>query len=366
MDRLFSLSLNTRLQLVICLLGEKMRRLGMPIYSQKDWLTRLQASKYVDGPIDIYNQQGRVVELEKRVAALLNKPASLFFPKGTIAQLCAMKVSAEQRKDSNVVLHSMSHMILDEDDAYQTVMGLNGIPIGGCDSPFDINDIQAIEETFATVSIELPIRRAGFKLTPWKQLETISYWCRAEQIHLHMDGARLWESACAYQKSVADISQLFDSVYVSMYKGLGAMGGAVLAGETEFIDACKVWRSRLGGNAFTSFPMVIGALDGLDNRLKHIPECLARATEIAKLLTRFPRLEVNVPQTNGFLVFLEGDLNELTKKSKQLNKKMDLQLFSQFSTFPNTHKHMIEMQVGADHQAISDKEIIEYFTLLLV
>jgi hypothetical protein len=52
-----------------------MRSLGMPIYSQKDWLTRLQASKYVGGPIDIYNQNGRVIELEKRVANLLNKPA---------------------------------------------------------------------------------------------------------------------------------------------------------------------------------------------------------------------------------------------------------------------------------------------------
>jgi threonine aldolase len=343
-----------------------MRRLGMPIYSQEDWLTRLQASKYVNGPIDIYSQQGRVVELEKRVATLLNKPASLFFPKGTIAQLCALKVSAEQRNNNNVVLHSMSHMVLDEDDAYQTVMGLNGISIGSCDRPFDINDIQAIEEKFATVSIELPIRRAGFKLTPLKHLEKMSYWCKAEQIHFHMDGARLWESACAYQKSVADISDLFDSVYVSMYKGIGAMGGAILAGETAFIDACKVWRSRLGGNAFTSFPMVIGALDGLDNRLKHIPECLSRATEIAKLLTRFPQLEVNTPQTNGFLVFLEGDLNKLTKKSKQLDQKMELQLFSQFSTFPNTHKHMIEIQVGADHQAISDEEIIDYFTLLLM
>jgi len=343
-----------------------MRSLGMPIYSQKDWLTRLQASKYVGGPIDIYNQNGRVIELEKRVANLLNKPASLFFPKGTIAQLCALKVSAEQRNNTNVVLHSMSHMVLDEDDAYQTLMGLNGILIGACDSPFDIDDIKAIEAKFATLSIELPIRRAGFKLTPWAQLETMSHWCKAEQIHFHMDGARLWESACAYQKSVADVSELFDSVYVSMYKGLGAIGGAILAGEPDFIRSCEIWRSRLGGNAFTSFPMVIGALDGLDNRLQHIPEFVARAKEIARLLTCFPQLEINTPHTNGFFVFLEGDIHELTKKAKQLNKKMDLKLFSQFSKFPNSHKYMIEIQVGAEHQTISDKDILEYFTSLLV
>jgi threonine aldolase len=341
-----------------------MRRLGMPIYSQKEWLMQLQRSEYVDGPVDTYNQNGRVTELEKRVAMLLNKPASLFFPKGAIAQLCALKVSAAQRNNSNVVVHPMSHMVLDENDAYQSLLGLTGILIGKCDSPFSINDIKGIEEKFAAVSIELPIRRAGFKLSPWEQLDAISRWCKAQKVHLHMDGARLWESSSYYQKSEADISALFDSVYVSLYKGLGAIGGAVLAGEADFIESCKVWRSRLGGNAFTSFPMIVGALDGLDNRLKHIPELVVRAKAIAKLLKRIPQLELHIPHTNGFFVFLEGDIDKLTIKARQLEQKMDIVLFNQFSGFPNTHKHMIEIQVGSDHQAISDDEIVDYFRLL--
>lgn len=337
----------------------------MPIHSQKDWLKLLQASDYSEGPVDVYNQNGRILELEKRVANLLNKPASLFFPKGTIAQLCALKVSAEQRSNTNVVVHSMSHMVLDEDDAYQTILGLKGVPIGDCNGPFTIADVKKIEASFATLCIELPIRRAGFKLSPWDQLKKMSQWCKAQQVHFHMDGARLWESTFNYQKSEAEISALFDSVYVSLYKGIGAIGGAILAGDKDFIESCKVWRNRLGGNAFTSFPMVIGALDGLDNRLKHIPEFVVRAKRIAGLLERFTQLEVNTPQTNGFFVFLDGDIDELTQKAKQLDKKMGLTLFSQFSKFPNTHKHMIEIQVGANHEAISDKEIVDYFSALL-
>lgn len=336
----------------------------MPSYSQKQWLTQLHESKYADGPVDVYNQNGRVLELEKRVAALLNKPACLFFPKGTVAQLCALKVSAEQRKNNNVVLHSMSHMVLDEDDAYQILLGLKGIPIGDHSSPFNMQDIKKITEKFATLCVELPIRRAGFKLTQWEQLEAMSKWCKTEQIHFHMDGARLWESTSHYQKSEADISALFDSVYVSLYKGLGAMGGAVLAGETNFIEQCKVWRSRLGGNSFTSFPMVIGALDGLDNRLKCIPEFVLRAKEIATLLKTFPQLEVNTPQTNGFFVFIEGDFNELNSKAIKLNQKMGIKLFNQLCPFPETKKLMIEIQVGANHKAISDQEIIDYFESL--
>jgi threonine aldolase len=337
----------------------------MPIHSPKKILAQLQASDYADGPFDIYNQHGRVSELEKRIATLLNKPASLFFPKGTIAQLCALKVSAEQRSNNNVVVHAMSHMVLDEEDAYQALLGLNGITIGDCDKPFGLRDIAQIDANFASVCVELPIRRAGFALTPFKQLASMSQWCKTRNIHYHMDGARLWESTCAYQKTEADISALFDSVYVSLYKGLGAIGGAVLAGEHDFIESCKVWRSRLGGNAFTSFPMVIGALDGLDNRLKQIPKYVMRAKTIATLLKNFHRLDVDSPQTNGFLIFLEGDIDNLNKKAKHLNQKMGLKLFNQFSSFPNTHKHMLEIQVGAEHELISDQEIVDYFTSLL-
>jgi threonine aldolase len=341
-----------------------MKTLGIPTYSQKEWLAQLQASKYADGPIDVYNHQGRVFELEERVATLLNKPASLFFTKGTIAQLCALKVSSEQRKNKNVVLHSMSHIVLDEDDAFQALLGLNGIPIGGQYSPFNIQDIAAITEKFATLSVELPIRRAGFKLTEWHQLEAMSQWCKSEKVHFHMDGARLWESSSAYEKSEAQVSELFDSVYVSLYKGLGAMGGAVLAGESDFIDSCKVWRNRLGGNCFTSFPMIIGALDGLDNRLKRIPEFVLRAKRIAKLLSKFPQLKVNTPQTNGFFVFVEGNIDELNKKASHLTQTMGINIFKQFVPLPNTQKLMIEIQVGANHHDISDQEIIDYFTSL--
>ena len=336
----------------------------MPSYSQEEWIAQLPASKYFKGPVDVYSQQGRVLELEQRVATLLNKPASLFFPKGTIAQLCALKVASEQRNSNNIVLHSMSHIVLDEDDSYQTLLGLHGIPIGDQLSPFSISDVTAITEKFATLSVELPIRRAGFKLTEWAQLKAMSQWCKTENVHFHMDGARLWESSSAYERTEAQISELFDSIYVSLYKGIGAMGGAILAGESDFIDSCKVWRNRLGGNAFTSFPMIIGALDGLDNRLKLIPEFLVRAKSIAYLLTQYSQLEVDTPQTNGFFVFVEGNIDELNKKASELNQAMGIKLFNQFSAFPKTKKLMIEIQVGVNHKEISDQEIIDYFSAL--
>jgi len=64
----------------------------------------------------------------------------------------------------------------------------------------------------------------------------MSHWCKAEQIHFHMDGARLSGVGLCYQKFGKPMSVNYSiSVYVSMYKGLGAIGGAILAGEPDFI-----------------------------------------------------------------------------------------------------------------------------------
>jgi len=46
----------------------------------------------------------------------------------------------------------------------------------------------------------------------------------------HMDGDRLWEvELFSLGKSFANVAALFDSVFVSFYKGLSGACGAVLA-----------------------------------------------------------------------------------------------------------------------------------------
>jgi len=343
----------------------KQRQLGMPKPNAEEWIRQLQQSKYLAKEIDSYNQGELVQELEQRVANLLGKPAALFFGKGMAAQFAALKASEEISQCSNIALHPLSHLAYDEADSYQHLLQLNGNLLGKDNAPFNINDVQSIHDQISTLTVELPLRRAGFKLTAWDELLKMSDWCHQNNVHFHLDGARIWESTHFYQKTEAEISALFDTVYVSLYKGLGSMGGALLAGGSDFIESCKVWRSRLAGNSFTLFPMVIGAMDGLDKRHSTMHELVERAQQIAELLSEFPQLKIDRPHTNGFIIFLDGDVELLNKKAQELNADMGLQLFYQVTQFPHSDQTMIELQVGAEHQAISDEEILSYFTQLL-
>ncbi|MDP9436150.1 MAG: beta-eliminating lyase-related protein, partial [Actinomycetota bacterium] len=79
---------------------------------------------------------------------------------------------------------------------------------------------------------------------------------------LHLDGARLWECAPAYGSTWHGLGALADSVYVSLYKGLGANAGAVLLGDADLVAQARTWRHR-HGTLPALWPLALGACRGL-------------------------------------------------------------------------------------------------------
>lgn len=62
-----------------------------------------------------------------------------------------------------------------------------------------------------------------------------------------------------YGRPHAEIADLFDTVYVSFYKGLGGIGGCALAGPEDDIEQARVWRTRHGGLMFSLWPYAADA-----------------------------------------------------------------------------------------------------------
>ncbi len=344
---------------------ELLRKLNMKVQSHQYWLDVMNQSKYVKESHDSYNNGQLIDLLQDRTADLLGKQKALFFHKGIAAQLVVLKVAAQVKNNNKVILHPNGHIAVDENNAYQVLMGLRGIELGEAFKPFDAQDVAKVSEQVSSLVVELPLRRAGFKLTPWNELEKMQAWAKDTGTHFHMDGARLWESTHYYQKSLSEISALFDSIYVSFYKGLGGLSGAILAGDADFIEQCKIWRSRLAGDLYSAFPMLITALEGLDNSLDEIPKFVIRAHEIAKILNNIKGVTVETPHTNGFLVYVEGNLQALNEKAQELTKKLNLSLFFRLMPTELIHIQKAELQVGPGSKDITNHEIVDYFMQLI-
>lgn len=124
------------------------------------------------------------------------------------------------------------------------------------------------------------------------------------------------ESAPYYGRGHAEIAAPFDTVYVTPYKGLGGLGGSVLAGSRELVDEARVWRRRHGGTLPRLFAFAAAAQPGLDALLPQIPRFLQHARALASALREVPGVSIvpDPPQTPLFHGHLRGDRNVLWER----------------------------------------------------
>ncbi|KPI09726.1 aromatic amino acid beta-eliminating lyase/threonine aldolase [Actinobacteria bacterium OK074] len=265
----------------------------------------------LDEPADMYGS-GIVEALEEKVAGLLGKEAAAFFPTGTMAQQVALRCWAGRTGNSTVALHALSHPEVHERNAFREVSGLRPVRVTGEPRLPTADEIRDFEEPFGALMLELPLRDAGYVLPTWEELTELTRAARDRDAVVHFDGARLWESTEHFGRSLAEIADLADSVYVSFYKSLGGYSGAALAGPASLVAEAKTWRHRYGGAVFQQFPTVLSALAGLERELPRLPEYVRHARVVATALREgfaaaglpWVRIHPAVPHTHEFQLWL--------------------------------------------------------------
>jgi threonine aldolase len=246
--------------------------------------------------IDYYGTGGVVTELEQEVASLLGKEAALFLPTGTMAQQATLRVHADRRSSRSIVFHPACHMETNEERGYQRLHGLFGVPVGPREAPLALTSLEQVREPIGALLLELPQRSLGGTLPSWKELVAQVTWARERGAAVHLDGARLWDASPYYRtkhrRSISDIAGLFDTVYVSFYKGLGGIAGCCVAGDSGLIEEVSVWRTRHGGRIFGMWPYAASALSALRTRLPRMPAYYRHALAIADAVRDVPGVEV--------------------------------------------------------------------------
>jgi threonine aldolase len=256
---------------------------------------------------DRYGEGGPVAELESQVAALLGKPAAVMFPSGTMAQQSTLRVWSDRQASRRIAIPQSSHLLHHEQDGPRLLNGFEWALLTTGGVVPTAPDLAAIPGRLGAALLELPLRDAGYLLPSWGELEDFSRACRDRAVPLHLDGARIWESAPHLGHSPAEIAALADTVYVSFYKGLGGLAGAVVAGPDEVIVEVRLWRSRHGGTLWTLLPYAVSALRGLREELPQMARYHERAVAMAELLAlRAIRTFPQPPQCNAFRLFVEA------------------------------------------------------------
>jgi threonine aldolase len=316
---------------------------------------------------DVYGSGERVERLERRVAELLGKEAAVFMPTGTMAQLVAVRIWCDRRGIPTIAFHPTCHLELHEEDAYARLHGLGRRLVGDPSELIALEDLESIREPIGVLLLELPQREIGGRLPAWRELVAQTAWAREHGIAVHLDGARLWEAQPFYRRSHARIAELFDSVYVSFYKGLGGLAGAALAADADTIAEARVWQRRHGGSVVTQHPFVVAAELALDERLGRASVYLRHARAIGKALSTLEGLEVvpNPPQTALFHLHLRGDRDRLADAALAIAEERKVFLFADPgpTSSPSWRRH--EVHVGEPSLALTPTEVRDLYAEVL-
>lgn len=333
---------------------------GHPTPEPADEYARMAAFIRAQGAEpDVYGQGAFLNAFEKKVAGMLGMEAAVFMPSGTMAQQIALRIWSDQAGLGHVGMHPTSHLELHEHRAYAHLHGLRATLVGPRQRPMLASDLAACVERLSALLVELPIRESGGRLPSWEELESLKALAKERKIRLHLDGARLWETRSFYaNREVAEIVRGFDSAYVSFYKGIGALNGAMLAGPEAFIREARIWQRRHGGNLYQQHPFVVSAAMKLDERLARMPAWFERTVELARALAAIPGVIVNPdpPHINMMHLHFSATPEALAAARNRVAKEDRIWLFGAASPADTPGRSVVEIYIGENAMALEVAE----------
>ena len=152
-----------------------------------------------------------------------------------------------------VLWHPWCHLENHENGAHLRLHQLVGRQVGGRNRLIELADLEEVAEPVAALLLELPQRDLGGPLPEWDELVAQVTWARDRGPRSSRRGATLG-GVSWLRPYTCRVSALFDTVYVSFYKGIGALPGCCVAGPADVVAQVREWRHRLGGTLFALWP----------------------------------------------------------------------------------------------------------------
>lgn len=242
---------------------------------------------------DYYSNGGVVEELENKMAKLLGKESAVFLPTGTLANHIAVRRLADDRR--RVLVPAESHLYRDSGDCAQTLSNLHLVPLGKENACYTVEEVVNIvqrtsdgrvETEIGALMIESPVRRKYNRTLTLKYMKSITEYANTENIHSHMDGARLFVQSAHSGISPAQYGEIFDTVYTSMWKCFNAPSGAILAGTSAFTEGMYHERRMFGGGLPHAWPFAAIALHFVDSFIDEYKAAWNTAERIFTILTK--------------------------------------------------------------------------------
>ena len=239
---------------------------------------------------DVYGEDPTVNALEREVASLLGHEAGLFVASGSLGNQLGIRLLVPPGHE--LVCDSLAHIARAELGAAAV---FSGVTFRTWKAVRGRLDVAAIRELIApdagpylvstaAIAVENTHNFGGGTVQPADELRAVIELARANELLLHLDGARLWNAHVATGTPMAQLAAGFDTVSVCLSKGLGAPVGSVLVSSAERIAEARVWRKRYGAGMRQAGILAAAGLYALEHNVSRLADDHAHARRLAEAL----------------------------------------------------------------------------------
>ena len=268
---------------------------------------------------DVYGEDPTVKRLENLVADYFGMDRAMFFPSGTMANQVAIKLHTNP--GDQVIAHKYSHVYNYEGGGASFNSGVSFKLLDGEKGIFSTDELSSAinpkdfyhAPLSKLVSLENTTNKGGGHCWDFNDFESIKKICSDNNLGLHMDGARIWNSIIAKNDNPKLYGNIFDTVSVCLSKGLGCPIGSILVGKKNFIDKAIRIRKILGGGMRQVGYLAAAGLYAIQNNISRLLIDHERAKEISlKFLSKDFIKTINDVETNIIILELNKSVQKKT------------------------------------------------------
>jgi threonine aldolase len=257
---------------------------------------------------DVWGEDPTIRRLEAAVAERLGQEAALFVPSGTMGNQICLRLAAPP--GTEVLANEDNHILWYEAAAAPVLSGIQMHPVAGAGGMLEPAAARSRVRSArygvptSAIAVEQTHNRAGGAIQPLGVLEELRGLADQAGLHLHCDGARIWNASVATGVPLERYGRLFDSLSVCFSKGLGAPVGSAVAGSRDLVERAREVRHLYGGAMRQAGVLAAAALVALEGQVDRLAEDHANARGLAETVAAaIPgSVELAAVQTNMVLL----------------------------------------------------------------
>ncbi|MBC8507034.1 MAG: low-specificity L-threonine aldolase [Anaerolineales bacterium] len=277
---------------------------------------------------DVYGEDPTINQLQDLAAELLGKEAGLLIPSGTMGNLAA--ILAHCNRGDEIILGDVAHTFLFEVGGIAALGGIHPHTVpnqpDGTIKLDHIRDAIRPEDSHypitRLVTLENTHNRCGGASLSVEYTQAVADLARANDLILHLDGARIFNAAAALDVDVKELVEPVDSVTFCLSKALCAPVGSVLCGSKEFITRAHRMRKQLGGGMRQAGILAAAGIIALQEIVPRLGEDHTKARNLASGLSTVPGMTLDTDDPPSNMVYLTlGD--EIPLDAREVAEKLE-------------------------------------------